>query len=133
MSPDRRVRSTEPEWCDVVMRMLPGMYRLGEVIAQDDYLFVYSTTYFSVKEELRRGATDQAIRRQRSQILRFIDKADRSDYDKELFAATFARAVDDALDGRAPCVLQAPDCSAGAQKMPPALSIGIGDLLDRVQ
>ncbi len=133
MSTHKRDWSTEPLWCDVVMRMLPGMYHLGEIIAQDDYVFVYSTTFLSAREEMRRGATDEAIRRQRSRILRFIDKADRSDYDKELFAATFARAVDDALGGRTPCLLQTKDWPAEPHKAPPGLSLNIGDVLDCVR
>jgi hypothetical protein len=57
------------------------------------------------REELRRGATAVEIRGQASRILRYIDQADRDVYDREQFAALFARAVGDALDGRAPCVL----------------------------
>jgi hypothetical protein len=66
---------------------------------------VYASTFFAVGEELKRGATAQAIREQTSEILRYIDESDRSLYDKEQFAALFARAVDDALEGRAPCIL----------------------------
>jgi hypothetical protein len=108
MIPDKPVQTTEPKWCDVIMRILPRMYRLGEVNGTDDCVFVYATTFFSVKEELRRGATDEAVRQQRSRILEYIDETDRSDHDKEQFAAPFARAVDDALEGRSPCVLQSP-------------------------
>ena len=96
----------EPEWCDVVMRRMPRMFRRGEVNGTDDYMFVYASTFFSVKEEVRRGASHEAIRHQRSQILRYIDGTDGTDYDKEQFAGPFARAVDDALAGRSPCVLQ---------------------------
>jgi hypothetical protein len=108
MIPNKQVLTTDPEWCDVVMRVLPTMYRLGEVNGNDDCIFVYATTFYSVKEELRRGATDEAVREQRTRILEYIDETDRPDHDKEQFAAPFARAVDDALAGREPCVLQSP-------------------------
>jgi len=108
MIPTTRIHPSDPEWCDVVMRVLPRMYRLGEVSGNDDYFFVYATTFFSVQEELRRGAADDAVRQQRSRILQDIDETDRSDHDKEQFAAPFARAVDDALEGRSPCVLKSP-------------------------
>ena len=100
------VQSSYPEWCDVVMRILPRMYRRGQVSGNDDCVFVYATTFFSVKEELRRGATNEAVRQQRSEILHYIDQSDRPEHDKEQFAGPFARAVDDALEGRSPCVLQ---------------------------
>jgi hypothetical protein len=58
-----------------------------------------------VGEELKRGAPPDAIREQTSQILRTIDETDRSTYDKEHFAALFARAVADAIEGRPPCML----------------------------
>jgi hypothetical protein len=91
------------ECVDVVMKELPEMYcSLG--FAGDEE-FVYGVTYFSVQEEQRRGATADEIREQRSQILRRIDETDRPPHDSEVFAASFARAVDDALEGRAPCVL----------------------------
>jgi hypothetical protein len=108
MIPNKRVDKSEPDWCDVVMRNLPRMYRLGEVGGMEHCVFVYATTFFSVKEERRRGATDEAIRRQRSRILKYIDETDRSDHDKEQFAGPFARAVDDALEGRPPCLFQSP-------------------------
>jgi hypothetical protein len=114
MFPDESVQTTYPEWCDVVMRTLPRLYRLGEVNGNDNCVFVYATTFFSVKEELRRGATDEAVRQQKSQILEYIDETDRSDHDKEQFAAPFARAVDDALEGRSPCVLLSPPSSSGS-------------------
>jgi hypothetical protein len=100
--------AAEPPWCDVVMKVLPRMYKIGQVNGIDDCLFVYATTYYSVKEELRRGATGQAVRHQRKQILEYIDRLPRSDHDKEQFAGPFARAVDDALDGRSPVLLQSP-------------------------
>jgi hypothetical protein len=100
------IESSSPEWCDVVMRVLPRMYRSGEVSGKDHCVFVYATTFFSVKEELRRGATNEAVRQQTSRILEYIDETDRPDHDKEQFAGPFARAVDDALAGRSPCVLQ---------------------------
>ena len=53
---DKPVQKSEPEWCDVVIRTLPRMYRLGEVNGCDDCVFVYATAFFSAKEELRRGA-----------------------------------------------------------------------------
>jgi hypothetical protein len=108
MIPDQRAQIADPEWCDVVMRILPVMYRHGEVSGSDDCVFVYATTFFAVHEQLRRGATDEAVRQQRSRILQYIDRTDRSDHEKEQFAAPFARAVDDALEGRSPCVLQTP-------------------------
>jgi len=102
---DVPVQSIDPEWSDVVMRILPEMYRQGEVTGKDDWILIYATTFFSVEEELRRGATHEAVREQTSQILRYIDGTDRPDHDKEHFGALFARAVDDALEGRSPCVL----------------------------
>ena len=133
MSTHKRDWSTEPLWCDVVMRMLPGMYHLGEVIAQDDYVFVYSTTFLSAREEMRRGATDEAIRRQRSRILRFIDEADRSDYDKELFAATLRAPWTMHSAGEPRAFLQTQDWPGEPHKAPPGLSLNIGDVLDCVR
>jgi hypothetical protein len=104
----RRIRTEDADWCDVVMRVLPRMYRLGHVSGHDDYYFVYATTFFSAKEELRRGALQKDVRRQKTRILRYIDRSHRSEHDKELFAAPFARAVEDAIEGRPPSVLQAP-------------------------
>jgi len=115
MIPSKRGETSDPEWCDVVMRILPSLYRLGEVNGRDDGVFVYAITFFSVKEELRRGATEKAVRQQRSRILQYIDGTDRSDHDKEQFAGPFARAVDDALDGRPPCVLQSPHWAFGSR------------------
>ena len=106
MTPDTYTSSADPAWCDVVMKVLPGMYRRGEVNGCDDCVFVYATTFFSVIEELRRGATDDAVRRQKSRILEYIDETDRPDHDKEQFAGPFARAVEDALEGRSPCLMQ---------------------------
>jgi hypothetical protein len=85
-----------------VLRELPHLYRAFGFFRAE---FVYGLAYFSVLEELRRGATARAIRRQRSQILRTIDATDRPSHDKEAFASFLARAVDDALAGRAPCIL----------------------------
>jgi hypothetical protein len=91
------------ECVDVVMKELPEMFcSLGLAV---DEGFVYGVTYFSVQEEQRRGATADEIREQRRQILRRVDTIDRPPHDSEVFAAFFARAVDDALEGRAPCVL----------------------------
>jgi hypothetical protein len=88
---------------DVVMKELPDMFcSLG--FAGDEE-FVYGVTYFSVQEEQRRGATPDEIREQRRQILRRIDATDRPPHDSEFFAAFFARAVEDALEGREPCLL----------------------------
>lgn len=115
MTPDKRTDTFDPAWCDVVMRVLPKMYRLGEVSGTDHCVFVYATTFFSVREELRRGATDDAVRQQRSRILRYIDRTNRPEHDKEQFAGPFARAVEDALEGRPPCVLQSPHRSEGAR------------------
>jgi hypothetical protein len=108
MFPDQGAPFADPVWCDVVMQNLPIMYRLGEVTGYDHCVFVYATTFFAVQEQMRRGATDEAVREQRSRILKCIDGTDRPDRDKEQFAAPFARAVDDALEGRSPCVLQSP-------------------------
>ena len=129
MIPNSLIQSTEPEWCDVVMRHLPRMYQLGEVNGYDDCVFVYATTFFSVKAELRRGATDEEVRQQRSRILQSIDGTDRSDHDKEQFAAPFARAVDDAIEGRSPCVLQSPQWSENTTKMPNSHALHVNDLL----
>jgi hypothetical protein len=129
MIPNSLIQSTEPEWCDVVMRNLPRMYQLGEVNGHDDCVFVYATTFFSVKAELRRGATDEEVRQQRSRILQSIDGTDRSDRDKEQFAAPFARAVDDAIEGRSPCVLQSPQGTVDTPQMPNSHSVDANDLL----
>jgi hypothetical protein len=99
------VHSIDPEWADVAMNILPQMYRTGDVTGNDDCVFVYATTFSAVGAELKRGATAQAIREQTRRILQYIDGTDRPGYDKEHFAALFARAVDDALEGRSPCVL----------------------------
>jgi hypothetical protein len=93
----------EPQCVDVVMKELPEMYRT-EGLPCNEWL-IYGLAYHSAREELRRGATPAEIREQTSRILRYIDQSDRDLYDKEQFAALFARAVDDALDGRAPCLL----------------------------
>lgn len=129
MMPYNPAQTTEPEWSDVVMRVLPKMYRLGEMNGSDDSVFVYTTTFFSVKAELRRGATDEAVRQQRSRILQYVDGADRSDRDKEQFAAPFARAVDDALEGRSPCVLQSPQWAGHPQDMGTGFELHGNDLL----
>jgi hypothetical protein len=93
----------DPECVDVVMQELPKMYRT-EGLPTDHWL-VYGLAYHAAREELRRGATAAEIRGQTSRILRYIDQSDRDLYDKEHFAAIFARAVEDALQGRAPCIL----------------------------
>ena len=91
------------ECVDVVMKELPELFcSLG--FAGDEE-FVYGVTYYSVQEEQRRGATAEEIRAQRSQILRRIDATNRPLHDSEYFASFFARAVDDALEGREPCLL----------------------------
>ena len=123
MIPHRRIRTNDPDWCDVVMRDLPRMYRLGHLSGQDDYIFVYATTFFSAKEELRRGAPRKDLRRQTSRILRYIDRSHRSERDKELFAAPFARAVDDAIEGRPLCVVQSPLWAGGGIQMQTGMSI----------
>ncbi len=109
MNLTRETRIAGPPWCDAVMRTLPEMYRRGDVSGIDDSGFVYAVTFFSVKEEVRRGASERAVRKQRTRVLRTIDRTDRSDYDKEQFAGPFSRAVDDALADRSPCVLQSPE------------------------
>jgi hypothetical protein len=86
------------------------MYWQGKVNGSDHFVFVYANTFFSVKEALRRGATGEAVRRHKSRILRYIDGSPRSEHDKEQFAGAFARAVEDALEGRSPFVLQPPAC-----------------------
>jgi hypothetical protein len=103
MIPGNSTSDIEPGWVDVVMKSLPAMYRTGVLTGNEE--FVYASTFFSVGEELKRGAPAEAIRQQTSQILRAIDEMDRSAYDKEHFAALFARAVDDAIEGRPPCIL----------------------------
>jgi hypothetical protein len=103
MAADNPVLAISPECVDVVMRELPKMYRASGFVGADDV--VYGLTYFAVREELRRGATAGAIRRQTSQILRYVDRSDRPPHDQEQFAAVLARAVDDALEGRTPCIL----------------------------
>ena len=105
MIPDDPIQAVDPEWTDVIMKILPQMYRTGDVTGNDDCIFVYATTFAAVGAELMRGAPLEAVRSQKSRILRFIDGTDRPDYDKEHFAAIFARAVDDVLAGREPCVL----------------------------
>jgi hypothetical protein len=91
------------ECVDVVMKELPELFHsLG---FPGNEVFVYGVTYYSVQEEQRRGATADQIREQRSQILRRIDATNRPPHDSEYFASFFARAVDDALEGREPCVL----------------------------
>ena len=109
MNLTRETRMAGPAWCDAVMCTLPEMYRRGDVNGIDDSGFVYAVTFFSVQEEVRRGASERAVRKQRSRVLRTIDRTDHSDYDKEQFAGPFSRAVDDALAGRSPCVLQSPE------------------------
>jgi hypothetical protein len=105
MIPNNVLRNIDPEWADVVMRMLPRMYRNGMVTGNDDCVFVYATTFFAVAVEVERGATAEDVRDQTSRILRYIDGTDRPVHDKEHFAAVFSRAVDDALEGRTPRVL----------------------------
>jgi hypothetical protein len=103
MGAHNSTQQISPECVDVVMKVLPAMYcSLG--FAGDEE-FVYGVTYFAVHEEMRRGATAGEIRGQTSQILRRVDKTNHPHHDKEQFAALFARAVDDALEGRTPCVL----------------------------
>ena len=126
MNPGTTVQNNDPAWCDVVMRILPAMYQRGDVNGIDHCVFVYATTFFSVKEEVRRGATHEAVRRQKSRVLRYIDRTDRPENDKEQFAGPFARAVDDALSGRSPCVLQpAPSPDEGRGR---SLNISLDDL-----
>jgi hypothetical protein len=103
--PPEPIQLADPEWADVVMKLLPDLYRSGEVTGNDDCVFVYAATFAAVGVELKRGATAGAVREQTSRVLQYIDEMDRPAYDKEHFAALFARAVDDALAGRAPCVL----------------------------
>ena len=93
----------DPGCVDVVMKELPEMY-CADGLPGNEWL-VYGLVYHAAREELRRGATAVEIRGQTSRILRYIDQSDRDVYDKEQFAALFARAVGDALEGRAPCIL----------------------------
>jgi hypothetical protein len=102
---NKPVRDIDPEWTDVVMKILPKMYAAGDVTGGDDFVFVYVNAYLAVGEELKRGATAELIHEQTSRILQYIDETDRPPYEKEHFAALFARAVDDAIKGRPPCVL----------------------------
>jgi len=108
MTPEKPTLSSHPKWCDAVMRVLPKMYRQGSLNGVEHSVFVYANTFFSVKEALRRGATGDPVRQHRARILQYIDGTPRPDHDKEQFARVFARAVDDALEGRSPCVLQSP-------------------------
>jgi hypothetical protein len=108
MTPQKPAKQPHPTWCDAVMRVLPRMYRTGAVNGVDDCVFVYANIFFSVKEALRRGASGEAVRRHRTRVLRYIDGTPRPDHDKEQFAGVFARAVDDALEGRSPCLMQSP-------------------------
>jgi hypothetical protein len=108
MNPEKPAKNAQPIWCDSAMRALPRMYLQGAVNGADDCVFVYANTFFSVQEALRRGATGEAVRQHRTRVLRDIDGAPRPDHDKEQFAGVFARAVEDALEGRSPCVLQSP-------------------------
>lgn len=62
MNLTRETRIAGPPWCDAVMRTLPEMYRRGDVSGIDDSGFVYAVTFFSVKEEVRRGASERAVR-----------------------------------------------------------------------
>jgi hypothetical protein len=102
MSQKKSSNAIRPECVDVVMQELPNMYRAGGFANKD---CVYGLTYYAVLEELKRGASPVSIRHQTTQILQTVDATDRPPHDKELFAALLARAVDDALEGRAPCVL----------------------------
>ena len=105
MRPHKQRPAYDPHWCDVVMKFLPRMYRLGQLTGWNHDLFVYAITYFSVEEEMRRGATLLEIRGQRTRILHEIDRAHRPEHDKELFRHRLP-AVDDAPEGQPPCVLQ---------------------------
>src|SRR5260370_12089952 len=89
-----------PECVDVVMEELPRMYRAGGLAGEAE--FVYGVTYFAVREELRRGATAPAIRRQTSQILHDVDETDRLPHDKEHFPALLPRALDHPPQARTP-------------------------------
>jgi hypothetical protein len=103
MGADTRFVEIDPGCVDVVMIELPKMYHAGGV--RTDQIAVYGLAYYATLEELRRGATAAEIRVQTSKILRYIDQSARDVYDKEQFAAFFARAVDDAIDGHTPCLL----------------------------
>ena len=103
MIPSNTTPDLDPIWVDVFMKTLPAMYRTGILAGNEE--FVYASTFFSVGEELKRGAPVDAVRQQTSRILRAVDETDRSAYEKEHFAALFARAVDDAIEGRPPSIL----------------------------
>jgi hypothetical protein len=99
------VPDLDPEWSDMIMKVLPELYQAGDVTGDEDFAFVYGTAFFATGQELQRGATPNEIREQTSRILQFIDETERPTHDKELFAALLARAVDDAIEGRPPCLL----------------------------
>ena len=132
MTPSTQLINIDPEWSDIVMRSLARMYRRGEVNGFDDSLFIYANTFFSVKEEVRRGATPEAVRDQKSRVLEDIEGTDRPDHDKEQFAGPFARAVDDALAGRSPCMLQGCPSADGAPSTSLNLSLEGMDLLYQI-
>jgi hypothetical protein len=98
MIPDDPNHSVDPEWADVVMEILPCLYRTGD----DDSAFVYAATFVAVGVELERGARADVVRERTDRVLQHIDGTDRPSPEKKRFAALFARAVDDALAGRAP-------------------------------
>ena len=66
MIPHNPIHSVEPEWTDVVLKILPQMYRMGTVTGNDDCVFVYATTFAAVDVERKRGATVEAVRKQTS-------------------------------------------------------------------
>jgi hypothetical protein len=98
--PDR-----DPQWKVEVMKLLPEMYCSGAITGGEGCVFIYANAFLAASEELKRGATAALVREQTSRILQYVDESDRPAHDKEQFAALFARAVDDAINGRPPCVL----------------------------
>jgi hypothetical protein len=105
MSSNNEFYNINPDWADIFMKVLPELYQAGNVTGGDDFVFVYTTTFFAAGEKLQRGTTAQEIRAQTSRILQFIDETEQPVHDKELFAALVARAVTDAIEGRPPCLL----------------------------
>ena len=63
---DDPIQGIEPVWTDVVMKILPQMYRTGDVTGNDDCVFVYAATFAAVGVALLRGAPLEAVQEQKS-------------------------------------------------------------------
>jgi hypothetical protein len=105
MSANDAFRSISSDWADTFMKLLPELYQSGNVTGSEDFVFVYTTTFFAAGEKLHRGTTAREVRAETSRLLQSIDETEQPVHDKELFAALVARAVDDAIEGRPPCLL----------------------------